>query len=175
MNENGLGAADVPEEMWREMRREYLQNEGRGYRAIAKAYGVKLTTIKARAKREEWPRLRAEYQETGLRKQKAALLRAQLDDAEEMANCRVRYAQLSVRLAKRIAELANTAVNADIVAKLASALHRCQEIEFRARGIEALTGSETHHHHYGNWNEWLEAERERKGLPNRPSPFRGDD
>lgn len=46
---------------WSAIKAEYITTEI-GYRALAKSCGVSLCTLQEKGKREEWPRLRKEYQ-----------------------------------------------------------------------------------------------------------------
>lgn len=175
MNEKGkLTNGDVPENLWRDLRAKYIKSDI-SYAQLSEDFGVSFHTIARRAKAEDWKAERAKHREANLRKQRAALMRAKLESAEEDAVVRVRYArfgrEISETAMERLRALRDSgSVNSGVVVQIAATVRRGQEIEFIARGIPADIGK-VQHEVYGSWNEYLEKVRKERGLPDRPNPF----
>lgn len=175
MNEDGkLTNGDVPANLWADIRKKYIKTTAT-YRELSDHFSVSYHTIARRAKGENWKGERARYNEANLRKQRAGLMRAKLESAEEDARVRTKYARYASEVAttamERLRSLRDAgSVNTGVIVQVAATIGRCQQVEFVARGI-ATDVSKVTHEVFGSWNEYLAKVRAERGLADRPNPF----
>lgn len=112
---------------WTQIKTEYITDSKSSYRKLAEKYGVPFTTLKDRAKREEWVKLKTQAQHDILTKSINSDVEKKVDRATRLMNV---TDKLLAKIEESVEELSTkTVINGTTLRQISGALKDIKEIQ----------------------------------------------